>query len=605
MLGNTNITIKPNEKIDYVEWIESTGTQYIDTETLFENTIRTELDFELTSIISSGSTGIAGAYDGSASPYKGLLLGMNAGNFQFAYGSSFNGTTLTPSIGTRYYSVINNINKQCTINDTVLASTTSLNSNFTVNKTGYLFWTNGGTTNKISMKLYGCNIYREEILIHNFRPCKDSAGVFCLYDTIEKKYFYNKGTGYFEGPNPKQVEYIQSSGTQWMDTGVIMTSNIDVEMSFSMVAQGAGEDMLIGCWDANTNGFLLGLNKSSNYAFRYAYANSAWNGTTLAYDTNVHTAKINGTEAKIDGITLATKGDKVITSTSSIRLWHWGNRSTSSFPFAQAKIYYCKIKDNNNLIRDLVPVYIGTYCLYDMVNQKYYYNKGTGAFTGADSLFSGNTVCLLNFEDNLTDDTGLNAVTMSTGEAIYVDGKFNKSLDLNKTAYATFPLTADNTLGTNDFTIAGWFKLDDISQSTCLWSFSHYVNSSYYWQGIQVWYNAKFCFCCDISSSSKNRLNTTTTISAGTWHHVALVRSSGTVKLYLDGTSIGSLSANGTVYQNTACNWKIGSSSVYNEHPNIREGVTGQVDNFMIINGKALWTANFTPPDSPYGTSEV
>ena len=33
MVGKTNVKVKPNEKIkiDYVEYIQSTGTQYIDT----------------------------------------------------------------------------------------------------------------------------------------------------------------------------------------------------------------------------------------------------------------------------------------------------------------------------------------------------------------------------------------------------------------------------------------------------------------------------------------------------------------------------------------------------------------------------------------------
>ena len=31
MLGKTNVKVKPNKKVNYVEYIESTGTQYIDT----------------------------------------------------------------------------------------------------------------------------------------------------------------------------------------------------------------------------------------------------------------------------------------------------------------------------------------------------------------------------------------------------------------------------------------------------------------------------------------------------------------------------------------------------------------------------------------------
>ena len=48
-------------------------------------------------------------------------------------------------------------------------------------------------------------------------------------------------------------------------------------------------------------------------------------------------------------------------------------------------IYYCKIYQNNALVRDLIPVIrnsdnvIG---LYDTVNKKFYTNSGTGTFAG-------------------------------------------------------------------------------------------------------------------------------------------------------------------------------------------------------------------------------
>lgn len=48
-------------------------------------------------------------------------------------------------------------------------------------------------------------------------------------------------------------------------------------------------------------------------------------------------------------------------------------------------LYSCKIYDNGTLARDYIPCVSpdGEYGLYDMVEEKFYSNQGTGQFTGA------------------------------------------------------------------------------------------------------------------------------------------------------------------------------------------------------------------------------
>jgi hypothetical protein len=46
------------------------------------------------------------------------------------------------------------------------------------------------------------------------------------------------------------------------------------------------------------------------------------------------------------------------------------------------RIYYCKIYDNNNLVRDFVPVRVGTTgYMYDKVSRQLFGNIGSGSFT--------------------------------------------------------------------------------------------------------------------------------------------------------------------------------------------------------------------------------
>ena len=55
---------------------------------------------------------------------------------------------------------------------------------------------------------------------------------------------------------------------------------------------------------------------------------------------------------------------------------------------SSVRIYYFKIYDNNNLVRDYVPCYRkddGVIGLFDLQNLTFYENQGSGIFTkGAD-----------------------------------------------------------------------------------------------------------------------------------------------------------------------------------------------------------------------------
>ena len=90
-------------------------------------------------------------------------------------------------------------------------------------------------------------------------------------------------------------------------------------------------------------------------------------------------------------------------------------------------------------------------------------------------------------------------------------------------------------------------------------------------------------------TAGADRIVGTTVLQSGTWYHVAVVRNSGTTHLYVNGTSEGSFSD--TLDYASTPTFRIGarySSTPYNYN--------GYISNFRLINGTALYTANFTPP---------
>jgi hypothetical protein len=77
-----------------------------------------------------------------------------------------------------------------------------------------------------------------------------------------------------------------------------------------------------------------------------------------------------------------------------------------------------------------------------------------------------------------------------------------------------------------------------------------------------------------------------------TWNHYALVRNGFTVTLYLNGLSV----ATGT------CTASIGSQTTpfyVGSQASNAATITGQLTNFRVVNGRAVYTSNFTPPAGP------
>jgi hypothetical protein len=80
---------------------------------------------------------------------------------------------------------------------------------------------------------------------------------------------------------------------------------------------------------------------------------------------------------------------------------------------------------------------------------------------------------------------------------------------------------------------------------------------------------------------------------AGQWQHIAAVRSSGNLTVYVDGVSVISSGASGAIGQG-ANSARIGRA-VHTTHY-----FDGYIDEFRYSKGVARWTDSFVPPNKPY-----
>ena len=171
-----------------LEYIQSSGTQYIDTGRKLTQDSDITIDFKL--INNNKSVGILGSRESAA---KNNLAMFRDGDlfigdfseypkYRFKTNSSFNRTKIR-------------MNKTGVWVDDIMKRVWSDVANFETPTNGLIFdvGNNNWTGNKAVMRLYGYIDGDAQQLV----PCLDTDGVPCLYDLIGKTALYNQGAGSF------------------------------------------------------------------------------------------------------------------------------------------------------------------------------------------------------------------------------------------------------------------------------------------------------------------------------------------------------------------------------------------------------------------------
>ena len=159
---------------------------------------------------------------------------------------------------------------------------------------------------------------------------------------------------------------------------------------------------------------------------------------------------------------------------------------------------------------------------------------------------------------------------------------------------------ANNTsfrLGTGDFTIECWVYFDDTSlESGSNRRIFNLHESGNAVDNLQIVIDdGGYRTAGDLflySNSIQGYLDTD--IRSG-WHHIAVVRNSGTLKFYLDGVS--KYSASNT--QDYSPGGASGPRPVIGSRGDDKGDYNGYISNFRMVVGTAVYTSNFTVPTTP------
>lgn len=220
----------------FVEYVESTGVNFIDTEVAARSGTEAEIDLEILNRRTLDK-GILEAYNGDlGNSYARYYLAHSyRGTVTCGYGAHRE-TGADYTIGQRYHigSSLAAGAQSLTLaaHDSNTTNTIYSAADATTIDTGlplYLFASNkdGNFDYAGQYRLYGLKIRQGGVLVRDFRPClKD--GEFALFDDVSKRIFHAK-RGLLNGPpqtipaKPKNVilvDYIESTGNETLDTGV-------------------------------------------------------------------------------------------------------------------------------------------------------------------------------------------------------------------------------------------------------------------------------------------------------------------------------------------------------------------------------------------------
>lgn len=149
--------------------------------------------------------------------------------------------------------------------------------------------------------------------------------------------------------------------------------------------------------------------------------------------------------------------------------------------------------------------------------------------------------------------------------------------------YLTVASNAAFTFGTGDFTIEGWIYLNSITTLT-LFDNRSGVNSLH-----PVIYSTGTAIALYVAGA--NAIIGANLVS-GQWYHIAVARSSGSTKLFVNGVQSGSTYADTNDYTTSGLVGIGGGLSGANL-------TTGYISNVRVVKGTAIYTAAFTPPTAP------
>lgn len=146
--------------------------------------------------------------------------------------------------------------------------------------------------------------------------------------------------------------------------------------------------------------------------------------------------------------------------------------------------------------------------------------------------------------------------------------------------------------GTGDFTVEAWVYHEGVGTLNIVLATSANSGGS---GGFTVEINNNAIKVFDLVTTSAALTTTETTVTAHQWHHIVVMRDSGTFYAYVDGTRSSTTASNSSNFQGTTTGGGIGG---YTTNPS-SAGTQGYISNFRMVKDAVYSGTSITVPTAP------
>lgn len=397
------------------------------------------------------------------------------------------------------------------------------------------------------------------------------------------------------------IEYLQFTGSQYIDTGAIVDSNTGFDITFEVLNGQSGSPYynLFGVCGNDSSG---GTGETQNFFRIDTIAVDSNSGTEFKYGSTVYNSGIKNTSkiniklqnkvyTKPDGSTITVTG--TITTGLSMYIGCINKAGAAYGNLASMKVYRFKIYNGSTLTHDFIPaqrVSDKVLGLYDLKTSVFKTNLASGVFTSnlmndpsSLAYFNGDS---LKSQGNLALTITNNNVTLSNEQTHF--GKNSLKFDGSSSyMYMPFPSTY-----TGDITLEGWFYQTSNNNTTYPTPFTLISSAG---RGMYMHRSSSQIF---VAATPSNSWPGTTggTTALNTWTHIAMCLSGTTTYCFLDGKLKGTLTNTNTSYIGLTLGTLAGSAS-----DNHTSGYyyKGYIAELKVTKG-CKWTKDFTLPATPY-----
>lgn len=192
----------------------------------------------------------------------------------------------------------------------------------------------------------------------------------------------------------QQVKYIESSGTQYINTNYIpKVNNVNLELDIAWVGNTLGAfETFMGFMKSTTeNNPRIGLHKYSSKLMFGANSTTTSEIAPVKNERFIYRGDFTSGAQKLykNGTQIASNSTTYNFSTNTCPVYIFARYCPNSMNYSTIRVYRAKIYEGTTLKMDFIPCYrksdnvIG---LYDLVNGTFYTNAGSGTFIKGNDI---------------------------------------------------------------------------------------------------------------------------------------------------------------------------------------------------------------------------